>query len=168
MIAIVPGSFDPVTNGHIDIVERSAACFEQIIVLVAVNPNKHYTFTVEQRKQMLCAAIAAAGIGNATVESFSGGLLVDYAKQAGARVIIKGLRAVSDFEYELQMANLNRHLLPQIETVFMTTRAEYSFLSSSIVRETARCGGEISGLVPDVVIPIIRAGFANSADSGST
>jgi pantetheine-phosphate adenylyltransferase len=168
MIAVIPGSFDPVTCGHFDIIERSASCFERVIVLVAVNSNKENTFTVEQRMGMLQAAIAAAGISNATVDSFSDGLLVDYVEQAGARVIIKGLRAVSDFEYEFQMALLNRHLRPKIETVFMTTRAEFSFLSSSIVREIARLGGEIGGLVPDAVIPILHAGLANSAGRGST
>ena len=168
MIAIIPGSFDPVTFGHFDIIERSAGCFDQVIVLVAVNPTKKSTFTVGQRTQMLQAAIDAAKISNATVDSFSDGLLVDYVERAGARVIIKGLRAVSDFEYEFQMALFNRHLRPKIETVFMTTRAEFSFLSSSIVREVARFGGNISGLVPEAAIPILKAGLASSAQATDT
>jgi pantetheine-phosphate adenylyltransferase len=155
MIAVMPGSFDPVTNGHFDIIERTSACFDEVIVLVAVNYSKSNTFTPEQRVEMLQAAVADAKLTNVKIDSFSGGLLVDYVERAGARVIIKGLRAVSDFEYEYQMALLNRHLRPEIETVFMATRAEFSFLSSSLVRQTVRLGGDIGGLVPKSAIPTI-------------
>lgn len=149
MKAIYPGSFDPVTNGHFDIIERSSRMFEELIVLVASNTSKESSFSVLERCDMLRQAIAGAALTNVKVDSFSEGLLVDYAQDCGAHVIMKGLRAVSDFDYEFQMALLNRHMKPDIETVFMMTRAEFSFLSSSIVREIARLGGEIGGLVPE-------------------
>jgi pantetheine-phosphate adenylyltransferase len=152
MIAVYPGSFDPITCGHFDIIERSATTFDEVIVLVAVNSSKAAAFTCEQRAEMIRASVADAGLANVRVDTFSEGLLVDYVQEAGSHVIIKGLRAVSDFEYEFQMALLNRHLRPEIETIFMMTRAEFSFLSSSI----ARLGGDISGLVPAPVIPLIQ------------
>ena len=156
MIAVYPGSFDPITCGHFDIIERASSCYAELIVLVAENSSKRSAFAVEQRVAMIVQAVSERGLRNVRVDSFSGGLLVDYAERAGAHVIIKGLRAVSDFEYEFQMALLNRHLRPALETMFMMTRAEYSFLSSSIVREIARLGGDISGLAPECVVPAIR------------
>lgn len=149
-VAIYPGSFDPVTSGHYDIIVRASRLFERLIVAVAPNPNKQPLFSVEERVAILQEVCAS--LPNVQVESFEG-LLVDFAKQRGAQVIVKGLRAVSDFDYELQMALTNRRLCPQIETVFMMTSSEYVFLSSSIVKEIARLGGSVQGLVPKGVEP---------------
>jgi pantetheine-phosphate adenylyltransferase len=159
MIAVYPGSFDPITAGHFDIIDRAAARFERVVVVVAVNSTKTCAFSAAARAKMISTAVAAKGLLNVDVEIFSDGLLVDFVEDVGAHVIIKGLRAVSDFEYEFQMALINRHLRPDIETLFMMTRAEFSFLSSSIVREMVRLGGEISGLVPESVVDAIRSGL---------
>lgn len=158
MIAVYPGSFDPVTAGHYDIITRASGMYEKVIVLVAANSTKAPLFTTEEREEMIRST--CAGIGNVVVDRLSGGLLVDYARENNARVIIKGLRAVSDFEYEFQMALLNRRLVPEIETVFLMASSEHSFLSSSIVKEIARLGGRVEGLVPDVLIPVLKAKFA--------
>jgi len=158
MIAVYPGSFDPVTAGHYDIIKRAASLYEKVVVLVAVNSSKTSLFTADERVDMIRTSCAA--IDNVVVDTLSGGLLVDYARTNGARVIIKGLRAVSDFEYEFQMALLNQRLAPEVETVFLMASSEHSFLSSSIVKEIARLGGQIEGLVPDVLIPRLRAKFA--------
>lgn len=157
MIAVYPGSFDPVTAGHYDIIKRAAGMYDRVIVLAAANSSKSALFTADERVEMIRATCAE--IDNVVVDQLSGGLLVDYARSQGARVIIKGLRAVSDFEYEFQMALLNRRLEPEIETVFLMASSEHSFLSSSIVKEIARLGGQIEGLVPDVLIPVLRAKF---------
>lgn len=146
--AVVPGSFDPVTNGHLYIIERTAQLFDQVTVAVVVNRRKQPMFTVEERVDMLREV--CAHLPNVTVASFDG-LLVDFAVQCGASVIVKGLRAVSDFEYELQMALMNRRLCPSVETLFMMTGAEASYLSSSVVKEIARLGGSVEGLVPNHV-----------------
>jgi pantetheine-phosphate adenylyltransferase len=146
--ALVPGSFDPVTNGHLDIIERAAGMFESVLVAVARNTAKTPLFTLEERLQMLTEVCAPWP--NVTVDAFEG-LLVTYALQQGAAVIVKGLRAVSDFEYELQMALMNKRLNSAVETIFMMTGAEYSYLSSSIVKEIARLGGSVEGLVPNSV-----------------
>ncbi|HEY3330306.1 MAG TPA: pantetheine-phosphate adenylyltransferase [Capsulimonadaceae bacterium] len=159
LIAVYPGSFDPITSGHMDIIERSAALYQEVVVLVAVNSSKKPAFTLQQRVDMIQRSVEAAGLSNVRIQSFSVGLLVDYADQIGAGVIVKGLRAVSDFEYEFQMALLNRRLKPNIETVFLMTGAEYSYLSSSIVKEIARLGGEIRGLVPEVLVDTVRERF---------
>ena len=151
--AIVPGSFDPLTNGHIDIIERAAKMFGRVTVAVVINSSKQPMFTLEERVEMLREV--CAHLPNVSIGSFEG-LLVEYAKQRGARIIVKGLRAVSDFEYELQMALMNRHQCPELETVFMMTGAEYSFLSSSIVKEIARLGGSVEGLVPESVRQRLR------------
>ena len=151
--AIVPGSFDPVTNGHLDIIERSARTFANISVAVSVNSGKDPWFSLEERVQML--EEVCAHLPNVTVASFDG-LLVEYAASRGARVIVRGLRAVSDFEYELQMALMNRRLREDVETVFMMTGAAYSYLSSSIVKEIARLGGSVEGLVPTSVRERLR------------
>ncbi len=148
MKAVCPGSFDPVTSGHIDVIERAARVFGEVIVAVAPNPGKRTLFTVSERVEMLRESIGH--LPNVRVDAFDG-LLVDYVRNQGAAVIVKGLRAVSDFEIEFQMALMNRNLAPGVETVFMMTGAEYSYLSSSIVKEIAAMGGSISGLVPDVV-----------------
>ena len=159
MIAVYPGSFDPVTSGHFDIITRAAGMSERLIVLVAANSSKAPLFTAEERMAML--RTCCASMKNVAVDALSRGLLVDYVTGRGAATIIKGLRAVSDFEVEFQMALLNRRLRPQVETVFLMTSAEHSYLSSSIVKEIARLGGDIRGLVPDAVLPFLEGKFAS-------
>ena len=146
--ALYPGSFDPLTNGHVDVVERAARLFDSVIVAVAINSSKTPLFAIEERLEHLSAALRHCP--NVRITTFDG-LLVAFAQEMGATALIRGLRAVSDFEYEFQMALMNRRLAPDIETVFLMTDADKSFLSSSIVKEVARLGGEIHGLVPDVV-----------------
>ena len=146
--AIYPGSFDPVTNGHLDIVQRASSLFDEVIVAVAVNIGKDPLFTIEERMEMLQQA--CIHMPNVTVDSFDG-LLVRYAESHSAGVIVKGLRALSDFEFEFEMALMNRRIDEGIETVFMMTSAEYSYLSSSIIKEVAGFGGSVEGLVPKVV-----------------
>lgn len=150
--AIYPGSFDPITNGHIDIIKRSSNVFDEIIVGVLVNPDKKGLFTIEERVELI--ERVTGDLPNIKVKSFNG-LLTHFMSENDIRVIIKGLRAVSDFEYEFQMALMNNKLNPDIETLFMMTSAQYSFLSSSSVRQVAMFGGCIRGLVPDEIIPDI-------------
>ncbi|MCL2486558.1 MAG: pantetheine-phosphate adenylyltransferase [Oscillospiraceae bacterium] len=150
--AVCPGSFDPVTLGHIDIITRASELFDRVLVAVMVNPAKKAAFTAEERVEMLRAA--APHLPNIEIESFDG-LLADFVCEKGARMIVKGLRAVSDFEYEFQMALANRKLSPEIETVFLTTQADHMFLSSSVVKQIASFGGDISGFVPEAVCDII-------------
>lgn len=150
---VVPGSFDPITNGHVDIVERAAQRFDHVTVAVLVNPAKEGLFTVEERTHLIEAV--TDGMDNVVVDSFTG-LLVDFCHANGIRLICKGLRAVSDFEYELQMAQMNSHI-GDVETVFMTTSPEWSFLSSSLVKEVARWGGSVADTVPDVVAEALKA-----------
>jgi pantetheine-phosphate adenylyltransferase len=146
--ALVPGSFDPVTNGHLDVIERVARLFDEVIVAVSRNPQKVASlFSLEERQAMLDEV--TGHLLNVRTEVFSG-LLVDFAKAHGANTIVKGLRAVTDFDYELQMAQMNQ-TLAGIDTFFLVTSPQYSFLSSSLVREVARFGGDVSGLVPAVV-----------------
>ena len=144
-MAIYPGSFDPITNGHLDLIERGSALFDRLIVAILRNAEKRPLFSVEERVQMLRETIA--GLPNVEVDSFDG-LLVDYAAQRSASVILRGIRAISDYEYELQMALMNRRLRPEIETVFLMAGEEHSFISSRLVKEVVRLGGNISGLVP--------------------
>ncbi|AOY77359.1 pantetheine-phosphate adenylyltransferase [Clostridium formicaceticum] len=143
---IYPGSFDPITNGHLDIIERASKLCDKVIVSVLQNPNKNSLFSLEERVTLIKEAVAA--YKNVTVDCFSG-LLIDYVKKNDAKVIIKGLRAVSDFEYEFQMALMNRKLAPDVETIFLMTSSENSYLSSSLVKEVAKFGGCIEGLVPE-------------------
>jgi len=150
---VYPGSFDPVTNGHLDIIYRSIKLCDKLIVAVGNNINKNYFFTLEERVDLL--KLTLNGYPNIYVDSFSG-LLADFVKEKGARIIIKGLRAVSDFEYEFQMALLNKNLDPNIETLFMMSSINYTFLSSSAVKELALNGGDIKGLVPDCIIDKIN------------
>jgi pantetheine-phosphate adenylyltransferase len=144
-VAIYPGSFDPITNGHLDLIRRGSALFDRLIVAILRNDEKRPLFSVEERVEMLCEVIA--GLTNVEVGSFDG-LLVDYAAQRGASVILRGIRAISDYEYELQMALMNRRLRPEIETVFLMAGEAHSFISSRLVKEVIRLGGNISGLVP--------------------
>lgn len=146
--AIYPGSFDPVTNGHLDIIERSVKLFDNVIIAVLSNPNKNPLFTVEERITMLKQS--TGHLNNIEIDAFDG-LLIDYAMLKNANLIIKGLRAVSDFEYEFQMALMNRKLNYNIETLFMMTNNKYSYLSSSLIKEVAKLGGCVEGLVPDIV-----------------
>jgi len=146
--AVCPGSFDPVTNGHLDIVSRASKLYDEVTIAVLVNKSKSGLFTLDERMDMVRETTAS--YGNVVVESF-GGLLVDFCRDRGIPVIVKGLRAVSDFDYELQMAQMN-HSLDGIETLFLSTNPLYSFLSSSLVKEVATYGGDVSGLVPELVL----------------
>jgi pantetheine-phosphate adenylyltransferase len=148
MIAVYPGSFDPITNGHLDIIERAASMFDEVIVTVARNSEKQPMFTLEEREEMLSEV--CAHLKKVKVDSFDG-LLVAYAQRKSAGVIVKGLRAVSDFQYEYEMAMINRKLAPDVETVFLMTGAENSYLSSSVIKEIGTLGGSISGMVPKAV-----------------
>lgn len=155
-VCVYPGSFDPVTNGHLDIIERAAKQCDKLIVAVLVNSSKNPTFSLEERVELLKCALN--GRTDIEIDNFSG-LLIDFVKQKNASTIIKGLRAVSDFEYELQMALLNKNLDSQVETLFMMTNINYSFLSSSAVKELARNGGNIEGLVPDCIVDKVMNKF---------
>ena len=147
-IVVCPGSFDPLTNGHVDIITRASQIFDKVIVAVLHNPNKKPLFTMEEREEMI--RVALADLKNVEVDAFSG-LLVDYARQSGACAIVRGLRAVSDFEFELMQASVNRKLAPELETVYMMTSNDFSFLSSSVVKEVAAFRGDVSCMVPEIV-----------------
>ncbi len=153
-VAIYPGSFDPITNGHVSIIESGLVCFERLIVAVLRNPKKSSLFTVEERVEMISEHFADTP--NIEFDSFDG-LLVDYCKRKGSRVVLRGLRAVADFEYELQMANMNRHLNEEVETVFLMANDAYFYVSSNIVKEAAMLGGDVSRLVPRSVEERLRA-----------
>jgi pantetheine-phosphate adenylyltransferase len=147
-IVIYPGSFDPITLGHLDIIRRAAEIFDKLIVVVMVNPAKQCAFSPEERVELIKKC--TSDLNNIEVD-FSDGLLADYAKEKGACAIVKGLRALSDFEYEFQMALTNSKLNPEVETLFLTTKAENMYLSSSMVRQIASMGGDISDFVPDII-----------------
>ena len=153
---VCPGSFDPVTNGHLDIIGRASGLYDEVIVAVLINATKHSLFTVDERVEMLMDV--TVHYGNVTIDRFHG-LLVDFCATNGITAVIKGLRAVSDFEYEMQMAQMN-YRMAKVETLFMTTNPLYSFLSSSLVKEIARYGGDVSGLVPEAVLDRMRARLA--------
>lgn len=150
--AIYPGSFDPVTNGHLDIIERGCKLFDEIIIAILVNPEKNPFFTIEEREAMLGEVLQEIDQGSCqvTVDHFQG-LLVHYAVAQKANAIVRGIRAISDYEYELQMALMNRRLEPSIETVFMMPAEKYSYVSSRLVKEVFQLGGELDGLVPALV-----------------
>jgi len=157
-IAVYAGSFDPITLGHEDLVRRARAFVDTLIVAVATNSSKQPLFTLEERTQLIRRTVAdAEGV---RVEHFNG-LLMDYARSVNASLIIRGLRAVSDFEYEFQIAMMNRHLAPRVETIFMIPSVETTFVSSSIVREVAKYGGDLTGLVAPVVADALREKFAS-------
>jgi pantetheine-phosphate adenylyltransferase len=159
-LAIFPGSFDPLTNGHVDIVLRSAHLFERVLIAVLVNPEKRPLFTPEERISIIRDVFRE--YPNVEVDTFDG-LLVDYARRRRASAIVRGLRAVSDFEYEFQMALMNRHLEPTLETVFMMPAEQYTYLSSRLIKEVFSLGGEVSGLVPAVVEERLRSKKASAA-----
>jgi pantetheine-phosphate adenylyltransferase len=158
--AVCPGSFDPVTNGHLDIVSRASKLFDEVVVAVLVNKSKQGLFTVDERMDMLREVCAE--FPNVKIDAFHG-LLVNFCRERDIVAIVKGLRAVSDFDYELQMAQMNSSLAP-VETVFVPTSPTYSFLASSLVKEVAAFGGDVSGLVPEQVLPLLTERLAERAD----
>jgi pantetheine-phosphate adenylyltransferase len=151
---LYPGTFDPPTNGHIDLIQRGAKLFEHLTVAVLRNPIKNPLFTVEERVEMLTESTAT--IGNVSVGTFDG-LMVDFARQLGATAVLRGIRAISDYEHEFQMALMNRRLAPEIETVFLQPAGRYSFVSSRMVKEVLSFGGDIAGLVPPNVLKRLRS-----------
>jgi len=159
VIAVYPGSFDPITNGHLDLIERGCRLCDKLIVAILRNETKQPLFSVEERIDMLRDVLGR--FPNVAVDSFNG-LLVDYAAQNGATVLLRGIRAISDYEYELQMALMNRRLKPEIETVFMMASEAYSFISSRLVKEVVGLGGNIEGLVPPTVEARLRQRFGRN------
>jgi pantetheine-phosphate adenylyltransferase len=160
--AIFPGSFDPLTNGHLDIIRRSLPLFDEIIIAILNNPEKRPMFSVDERRGMIEEILSSLD-GNTchlTVESFSG-LTADFAREKGATAIIRGIRAIGDYEYELRMALMNRRLQPEIETVFLTAAEEYSFVSSTLMKQVFELGGRVEGLVPDQIISRMRTKFSS-------
>ena len=153
-IAVYPGTFDPITNGHVDLVLRASPLFEKLVVGVAESPGKSPALPLELRVAL--AREALAGVPNLEVRGF-GGLLADFVREVGAGVVLRGLRAVTDFEYEFQLASMNRHLIPEVETLFLTPAEQHSFISSTLVREIARLGGDVSGFVPPAVAQALTA-----------
>lgn len=156
-IAVYPGTFDPLTNGHVDLIKRAAPLFEKLIVGVAANPGKSPGFSLDERIDLARAALN--GWGHVEVRGFNS-LLADFVAEVGAKVVLRGLRAVSDFEYEFQLASMNRHLMPQVETMFLTPAEQFSFISSSLVKEVARLGGDVRGFVPGIVGDALRRRFS--------
>jgi len=153
-IAVYPGTFDPITNGHVDIVDRAARLFDRLVVGVAASPGKGPALPLALRVELAQGALAA--FPNVEVRGFDG-LLAHFVRDLGAGVLLRGLRAVSDFEYEFQLASMNRHLIPDIETLFLTPAEQYGFISSSLVREISRLGGDVSGFVPPAVAKALQA-----------
>lgn len=160
--AIYPGSFDPLTNGHLDLIERGSKIFDELIVAILRNAEKDPLFTVAERREMLEQMVGR--FDNVRVDTFEG-LLAEYAMKQGAKAVLRGIRAISDYEYELQMALMNRKLQPQLETVFMNSSEAYSYLSSRLVKEVFRLGGSVSGLVPASVEKRMHEKFYGGADS---
>lgn len=159
-LAIYAGSFDPITLGHLDLVERASMLFSDVIVAIGKHPTRNPLFTVEERIEMLTKVCAP--YANVRVESFEG-LLIEYGRRIGARVIVRGLRAATDFEYELQIAHANADLCPEIDTIFLPTRTKHGFVSASLVREIASHGGDVSRYAPPVVQEALRAKFSKRA-----
>ena len=164
VVAIYPGSFDPITNGHLDLIQRGSRLFDRLIVSILRNETKEPLFSVEERIEMLLEVVHV--YPNVEVDSFHG-LLVDYATRHSATVLLRGIRAISDYEYELQMALMNRRLRPEIETVFMMSNEAYSFISSRMVKEVFSLGGNISGLVPPPVEARMRGRFSKIKHKGA-
>jgi pantetheine-phosphate adenylyltransferase len=161
-IAVYPGTFDPITNGHIDLASRASPLFDRVIVAIADSSTKGPSFTLDERIEL--ARTALKGLPNVEVRGFAA-LLADFVEETGAGVILRGLRAVSDFEYEFQLASMNRHLIPAAETLFLTPAEQYSFISSSLVREIARLGGDVSGFVHPAVQQALRTRYLKSINN---
>jgi pantetheine-phosphate adenylyltransferase len=157
--ALYPGTFDPPTNGHVDLIERGSQIFDRLTVGILVNPVKNPLFTVEERAEMLREATVS--LGNVSIATFDG-LMVDFARQVGAAAVLRGIRAISDYEHEFQMALMNRRLAPEIETVFLQPAGRYSFVSSRMVKEVVSFGGDVSGLVPPNVLKRLRGRMGKS------
>lgn len=160
--AIYPGTFDPPTNGHLDLITRGSRIFSQLTVAILINPVKNPLFTVEERVEMLTEATAP--LNNVSVATFDG-LMVDFARHQGAAAVLRGIRAISDYEHEFQMALMNRRLAPEIETVFLQPAGRYSFVSSRMVKEVFSFGGDVSGLVPPNVLKRLRQRISNGTSS---
>ncbi|HEX5757368.1 MAG TPA: pantetheine-phosphate adenylyltransferase [Arenimonas sp.] len=158
-IAVYPGTFDPITNGHVDLVSRAAPLFERVVVGVAASPGKGPVLPLDERVEL--ARVALAQHANVEVRGFHS-LLAHFVSEVGAGVLLRGLRAVSDFEYEFQLASMNRHLIPEAETLFLTPAEQHSFISSSLVREVARLGGDVSGFVPPAVASALSARWSRA------
>jgi pantetheine-phosphate adenylyltransferase len=156
--ALYPGTFDPPTNGHVDLIQRGAKIFDQLTVAILVNPVKNPLFTVEERVEMLQEVTGS--IGNVSIATFNG-LMVEFARKQGASTVLRGIRAISDYEYEFQMALMNRRLAPEIETVFLQPAGRYSFVSSRMVKEVFSFGGDVTGLVPPNVLKRLRSRINN-------
>lgn len=164
VVAIYPGSFDPITNGHLDLIQRGSRLFDRLIVSILRNATKSPLFSVEERMEMLREVVT--GFSNVEVDSF-GGLLVDYADKRGAQVLLRGIRAISDYEYELQTALMNRRLRPELETVFLLANEAHSFISSRLVKEVFGLGGNIAGLVPPSVEKRLQRRLSKSKPRGA-
>jgi pantetheine-phosphate adenylyltransferase len=160
MMALYPGTFDPITNGHLDIIQRSLSIFDRVLVAIAVNVRKEPLFSTAERMDLIRAAVGPEP--RLEVDSFHG-LLVDYVLRRGARIVVRGLRAIADFEYEFQLAHMNRRLAPGVDTIFLPTTQENFYVSSSLVKEIASFGGDISGVVPAAVNQALRAKFPPSS-----
>ncbi|GAB3344549.1 pantetheine-phosphate adenylyltransferase [Marilutibacter aestuarii] len=161
-IAVYPGTFDPITNGHVDLVDRAAPLFERLVIGVAASPGKGPALPLAQRVELARQAVARHP--NVEVRGFDS-LLAHFVSDVGAGVLLRGLRAVSDFEYEFQLASMNRHLIPDVETLFLTPAEQYGFISSSLVREVARLGGDVSGFVPPAVAAALQAEWQRSREA---
>jgi len=159
--AIYPGSFDPLTHGHLDIIHRASKLFDEVIISVVGNPRKHSLLPVDVRKKLIARAVE--GLRGVQVDDFQG-LTVSYAKQTRTTILIRGLRAITDFEAELAMAQTNKELFPELETIFLMSKAEYSFISSTMVKEIAQLGGDVSQFVPPVVNDYLREHFSRGAE----
>jgi pantetheine-phosphate adenylyltransferase len=160
--ALYPGTFDPPTNGHVDLITRGSRIFSEVIVAILINPVKNPLFTVQERVEMLTEAVST--LPNVTVATFDG-LMVDFARRQGANAVLRGIRAISDYEHEFQMALMNRRLAPEIETVFLQPAGRYSFVSSRMVKEVFSFGGDVSGLVPPNVLQRLRQRISNGTVS---
>jgi pantetheine-phosphate adenylyltransferase len=163
-VAIYPGTFDPITNGHVDIVRRAAALFDRVVVALAVNVRKAPMFSLDERRAMIQASVDDPRI---EVDSFAG-LLVDYARKRQARAVIRGLRAIADFEYEFQFAHMNRHLAPDVETIFLMTSEESFYVSSSLVKEVAAMGGDVTRIVPAPVVEAFKRKLSDGTGEQGT
>lgn len=156
--ALYPGTFDPPTNGHLDLIQRGSKLFDRLMIAVLINPVKSPLFSVQERVEMLKEV--TAGIGNVSVSTFHG-LMVDFARQQGCSAVLRGIRAITDYEYEFQMALMNRRLAPEIETVFLQPAGRYSFVSSRMLKEVSSLGGDVTGLLPPAVLKRVRARIHN-------